>query len=325
MEELLSFFRKITKLLISLLRSRFFFFSFYMAELSVSFWWVSGVWWVKGRKEGTCCRWCHRDLPATINGERFICAITIEKVQIGILVGERRPHREHRTTDLRHLLRRIVWLDLRQLLRLLLLMHSVGHYWGLDCSLSSTTRVWQSSKRASMQSESFSRCLWTHYIHTYIHLNPFFVSKIVIRVTRFRPCVQKQKCLTWSSKMQNPQKLRMHMSCKLTTNKAQTAGKVCSQQNTKLIWKEIQRWWWWWWCPAAIKFMEIFICNNISAIQPEQYFWEIMMMIRQEVLQRFQMHPPHRCISRQERKILKKDEQIKQQQNHHMHVFSDLQ
>jgi hypothetical protein len=71
--------------------------------------------------------------------------------------------------------------------------------------------------------------------------------------------------------------------------------------------------------------MEIFICNNISAIQPEQYFWEIMMMIRQEVLQRFQMHPPHRCISRQERKILKKDEQIKQQQNHHMHVFSDLQ
>jgi hypothetical protein len=29
-----------------------------------------------------------------------------------------------------------------------------------------------------------------------------------------------------------------------------------------------------------------------------------------EVLQRFQMHPPHRCISRQERKILKKDEQF---------------
>jgi hypothetical protein len=38
-----------------------------------------------------------------------------------------------------------------------------------------------------------------------------------------------------------------------------------------------------------------------------------------------EMHPPHRCISRQERKILKKDEQFKQQQNHHMHVFSDLQ
>ncbi len=39
--------------LLSLLRSKFFFFSsFCMAKLSVSFWWVSRVWWFKGRKEG---------------------------------------------------------------------------------------------------------------------------------------------------------------------------------------------------------------------------------------------------------------------------------